>query len=322
MPKTKKSLLKKFLPAVQENISLKDISTFRIGGKAKYFFLAENKDDLIKAVKVAKEIKIPFLILGEASNVLISDKPFKGLVIKIAFSGLKRSNSNILAFAGTPLQEVVNFAQKNSLSGLEWAVGIPGTIGGAVCTNAGAFTKSISKLVKEVEVLDIETLKVKKLSFKKCFFSNKDSIFKKRKGYIILSVLLKLKKGKKQEIKKTMERYLKYRKETQPLKGFSAGCIFKNLRKKVKRKKLLEQYPELKTFNKKGMIPAGFLIEKCGLKGVKEGKAQISKKHANFIVNLGGAKAKDVLRLIKKIKKEVKNKFGVLLEEEIEFINT
>jgi len=252
----------------QKNVSLKKYTTFRIGGKAKYFFVAKTKDNLIEAIKTAKKKKLPFFILGDGSNLLVSDKGYKGLVIKF----------------GQPLSLYV-------FQGLEWATGIPGTIQGAVCGNAGAFGKSMKDVVKEVKVFDTKTEKIKNFKNKDCQFSYKNSIFRKKKNLIILSVEIKSKKSNPKKIKE----YFNYKKETQPLNFPSAGSVFRN--------------------------PAGFfageLIDKCGLKGKRVGNVKISEKHANFIVNLGNGKAKDVIKLIKLIKNKVKKKFGVVLKEEI-----
>jgi UDP-N-acetylmuramate dehydrogenase len=255
----------------KRNVLLKNYTTFRIGGPAKYFFVAKNKTELIEAILTAKKLKLPFFILGGGSNILVSDKGFSGLVIKF----------------GQPLSSYVP-------KGLEWAVGIPGTIQGAVCGNAGAFGKSMKDVVEEVEVLDVKDLRFKIYDLRDCKFGYRDSIFKHKKNLIILSVKIKSRKSNPQKIKQ----YLEYRKRTQPLNLPSAGSIFKN--------------------------PEGFaaaqLIEECGLKGKKVGNVKISEKHANFIVNLGQGKAEDVKKLIKLIKKEVKKKFGVTLKEEIQFL--
>ena len=321
MQRKKQQKIKNLLPGVKENVSLKDYTTFKIGGKAKYFFVAKTKNELIKAIKVSKQLNLPFFILGGGSNVLFSDKEFKGLVIKIKNEKLKIKNCVIDTEAGTLLSILVKKAQQHNLSGLEWAVGIPGTIGGAVYGNASAFGKAIGDLVKQVEVLDLKTFKIKKLSKKECQFKYKDSIFKHKKNLLILSVILRLKKGNKEKIKENMKRFLTIRKETQPLNYPSAGCIFKNLgiqNSKLKiKKELFEKFPELRDFIQKGEIPAGYLIDKAGLKGKRIGDAMVSEKHANFIVNLGNAKTKDVQKLIAHIKKKVKKIFGIELKEEI-----
>jgi len=319
--------IKELLPKIKENVSLAKYTTFKIGGPARYFFVAGNKEDLIKAIRAAKKLRIPFFILGGGSNVLFSDKGFKGLVIRFSARGgipPWRDNSEvktIYAEAGVKLEDVAKLAVKKSLTGLEWAAGIPGTVGGAVYGNAGAFKSVTGDIVKSVEVLDFKTLRIKNFSQKDCKFSPKNTVFKNRKNLIILSVILKLKKGNKKRIQKKIKEYLSYRKKSHPFNFSSAGCAFKNYEKKVKNKKLLEKFPELEKFNKMGIIPASYLVEKIGLKGKKMGGAQISARHANFIVNLKKAKAKDVIKLIKLAKQKVKKEFGVNLEEEVQIIN-
>jgi len=286
--------ISKELSGVKRNVRLVSYTTFKIGGKAKYFFVAKTKEDLIEAVKTANKLRLPFFILGGGSNILVSNKGFNGLVIKF----------------GQPLSAYVS-------KGLEWAVGIPGTIQGAVWGNAGAFKKSMKDVVESVEVFDIKTGKVKIFKNKDCRFSYRNSIFRKKKNLIILSVKIKPKKSSSKKIKQ----YLDSRKKTQPLSFPSAGSIFKNKKLKIKNKKLLKEFPELKEFNKRKLIPAGFLIEKCNLKGRRIENVKISEKHANFIVNLGQGRAKDVKKLINLAKQKVKNKFKIKLEEEISILS-
>lgn len=294
--------LKKHFPNIKENVLLNKYTTFRIGGKARYFFEAKNREDLIKAIKLVKQFKLPFFILAGGSNVLFSDKGFKGLVINIKTASFGCKGDKIFTEAGVQLADIVWLSQKESLKGFEWAAGIPGTIGGAVYGNAQAFGSKISDLIEEVEVLDIKALGFKKLSVKQCGFKTKYSIFKKNKNLIVVSLVLKLEKGDIKEIKESIKSNLEYRKEWHPLRFPSAGSVFVN--------------PEIK----REIMHVGYLIEKCGLKGKKIGNAQISEKHGNFIVNLGGAKSKDVLALIKIMKQKVKNKFGISLKEEIQII--
>ena len=317
-----------------QNVLLKNHTTFKIGGPAKLFFIAKTKEDLISALKTAKRLKLPFFILGGGSNLLISDKGYKGLVIKLQMSGIRVQDGKIYTQAGTELWGLIELSFKKGLTGLEWAAGIPGTIGGAIYGNAGAFGSFMADVIKNITVLDSKTLKIKNIPLKDCKFGNKDSILKhpegvasrrpygaSKKNLIILSAILQLKKGNKKRVQEKIKEYLKYRTKTHPLNFPSAGCAFKNPALKIKNKKLLNKFPELQEFSKKGLIPTGYLIEKCGLKGKKIGRAEISEKHANFIINLGGARASDVLKLIKLTKKKVKNKFGINLEEEIQIIS-
>lgn len=287
------------LQGVQKNVSLAAHTTFKIGGKAKYFFIAKSNEDLIKAIEAAKKVELPVFILGRGSNILINDKGFDGLVIKIQNTKHKIQTTKIVAEAGTNLGKLVGESVKAGLSGLEWAVGIPGTVSGAVRGNAGAFGSSMADLIKTIEIFDIADFKIKTLENKNCKFGYRDSIFKHNKNLIILSTELELKRGNREKSKNLIKGYLKQRKEKQVIEYPSAGCVFKNP----------------KDFS------AGYLIEQCGLKGRKIGKAMISKKHANFIVNLGGAKAEDVKKLINLCKGEVKKKFGIELKEEIEYLD-
>jgi len=254
----------------QKNISLAQFTTFRIGGPARYFFIAKTSQDLVEAVRFAQKKDLPFFILGGGSNLLVSDKGYDGLVIKINNEQRTVNNNIISSEAGTKLSDLVSFSIENNLTGLEWAIGIPGTIGGAVKTNASCFGGEMKKIVKKIEKID----------------------------NIILSVELELKKGTKEQSRELAKEIIKKRKQTQPLEYLSAGCIFKN----------------------PSSSPAGYLIDQAGLKGKKIGQAQISSKHANFIINLGHAKARDVIKLIDLIKKTIEPKYRIELEEEIQYL--
>jgi len=312
--------IKEELPQIQKGILLKDYTTFKIGGPAKYFFVTKTKDDLIKAIKVSKKFELPFFILGGGSNVLFSDKSFNGMVIKLQMGGIEINKNNVYAAAGVMLPKLANIIFKNNFTGFEWATGVPGTVGGAIYGNAQAFGTKISDAINNVEVLNSKTLKVENFSKEKCKFSLKNSIFKRNKNLIILSVILNFKKGDEKEIKEKIHKFLKHRKKCHPIEFPSAGSIFVNPEIQIKNKKLLEKYPELNELNKCGIIPSGYFIEKSGLRGKKIGGAQISEKHANFIINLGDAKAKDVLALINLAQKKVKDTFNVKIETEIQCI--
>jgi UDP-N-acetylmuramate dehydrogenase len=304
---------------IRENVLLRDYTTFKIGGPARYFFVAQSKEKLKNAILWAKKKKLPFFILGGGSNVLFSDKGFNGLVIKLQNTQYEIRNTKVVAEAGVPLQKLVLETAKKGLSGLENLAGIPGTLGGAIWGNAGAFGREIGNLVEKVKVLNVRSskLEVKKLRNKDCKFGYRDSIFKRKKNWIILEATLRLKRGKKKEIEEKIKEILRLRKEKQPLEFPSAGSVFKNVPIKKVPKEIREKFKEK---IKDGFLPAGVLIEAAELKGFQIGGAKISEKHANFIVNVGKAKASDVKELIEKIKKEVKKKFKIQLEEEIKLV--
>ena len=302
--------LKKILPAVQYDVLLKKHTTFRIGGKAKYFFEAKRKKDLILAVKLAKKLKIPFYILGGGSKLLISDKGFDGLIIKVKNSDFKIKNRRVWAEAGLSLQRLVEITLAKGLSGIEWATGIPAaTLGGAVRGNAGAFGKSMKDIVRTVTVFNANENKILVLKNKDCKFQYRNNIFKKNPNLVILSCEMEFIKKKKSEIKREMSGYLQHRKEAHPLNFPSAGSIFENPKKKSTPKGKIDAFI------------AGFLIARCGLAGKKIGGAKISEKHSNFIINVGDAKEKDVKELIKLVKEKVKQRFGIELREEIQYLN-
>ena len=312
--------LKENLPTIQKGVSLKNYTTYKIGGLAKYFFVARTKEDLINASKIAKKFKLPIFVLGGGSNLLISDKGFLGLIIKIDICDIKLEKDKVFVGAGANLIKLAYLTADAGLSGFEWAAGIPGTIGGAIHGNAHAFGTKTSDLVENIEAIDLKTFKLKNFTNAECHFSLKNSIFKKNKNLVIVSAVLKLKEKNSQDVKNRIREFLEYRRTNHPMNFPSAGSTFVNPIIKIKNKKLLQKFPELNEYNKKGTVPAGYLIEKCGLAGKRMGNAQISDKHCNFIVNLGEAKAKDIIFLMKLAQKKVKMIFGIKLETEVQFV--
>ena len=302
----------------QKNISLRQYTSFKIGGAAKYFFEAKSSENLIKAVKEANQKKIPIFVLAGGTKLLVGDKGFNGLVVKIKNSKFKIQKNKIISEAGVGLARLVIASLKAGLTGLEWATEIPGTVGGAVHGNSGAFGSSISEIVKSVTALNLDNLKIKKYSRPQCRFGYRDSVFKHNQNVILL-VELQLKKGDPKKSLTIIREYLKRRRKRIPVYQ-SAGSIFKNYELRsmnYKNDHLVKMFPELKKEIKGGKIPVAWFIEKCGLKGRQIGGAKISEKHANFIVNFNKAKAKDVSALINLVKKQVNKKFGINLEEEI-----
>ena len=307
---------------LKKNVPLRNYTTFKIGGKARYFFVAKKKEDVKNAIEFAKKKRIPFFILGEGSNVLFPDEGFRGIVIKLEILNFKLENNKVFVGAGYPLTKLAQKLAKKSFSGLEFAVGIPGTIGGAIRGNAGAFGMEIKDVVDEVEVLKIENckLKIEKLKNKDCQFGYRESIFKKKKNWIILKATLKIKKGNKKRIQEKIKKILSKRIKTQPLEFPSAGSVFKNIPLEKVPKNVKEKFRDKIKREPFPCLPAAVLIEALGLKGYQIGGAKISEKHANFIINAKKAKAKDILQLIRLIKKKVRKRFGVNLELEIELV--
>jgi len=315
-------VFKKALPAIKKNVALSRYTTFKIGGAATYFLATSEKSDIVKALKIAKKYQLPYFILGGGSNLLVSDKGFSGLVVKIQapVKPLIVKKGNVVeVMAGVPMSKLVAFCVANSLQGLEWAGGLPGTFGGAVRGNAGAFGGETKDAILEVLVLD-DALKLRKLSQKQCQFSYRNSIVK-QKNWIIISAKIVLKKGDKKIISQIAKANMQYRKDKHPLEYPNAGSIFKN--QNVTDFSKEHQTMLLKVVKKDPfpVVPVAYLLSELGVKGNTVGKAQVSPKHPNFIVNLGGAKAEDVLRIIENNKKHIKEVYGVELEQEVQFLD-
>lgn len=230
---------------IKKNIILAPHTTFKIGGPAKYFIEVNSKEEIIEAANWAKEKNLPIFVLGGGSHIVISDRGFDGLVIKIQNSKFQILNYRVTAWAGTPLAKLVVESTKSGLTGLEWAIGIPGTLGGAVCNNSGAYARAIADIFESAEVFSLKDLIVEKFKKNDCHFRYRESVFKRNSDLIILSASLKLKRSKKKEIKNTMKEFVLQRAKSNP-SGHSAGCYFKNIewsRRGIKKEEILQKFP-------------------------------------------------------------------------------
>ena len=277
---------------------MKKHTTYGIGGPAEIFVLPSNKEDLIKVFEISKEANQEINVIGSGSNLLVSDNGIKGVVIciKDCLKGLEVNNNTIYAECGVMLGKLVRESIKNNLKGLENLVGVPGTLGGALIMNAGAWGGEVSDCLKSVELLDTDNQLITLLK-SEIDFSYRSSSFKN--GSILLSAIFDLTLSDENLIKNQSQIAQAGRKDTQPLNYRSAGSVFKNPSKDS---------------------PAGMLIDKAGLKGLTIGQAQISEKHANFFVNVGDAKAEEMLALIKKAKSTVKDKFDIEMNLEVKLM--
>ena len=275
-------------------------TSFKTGGPAECYIIATTVEDVQKVYKFSKENKIPLYLLGNGSNLLVSDDGIKGIALKINIESLKiqeKTNEVLVeAGAGVKLMQLAHILKENNLTGFEELSGIPGTIGGANMMNAGAYGKELKDILVETKCLnqsgEIVILKNEEQELK-----YRSSIFKNKK-YIILETTIKLSKGKKEDIEQKMNEFLQKRKEKQPVEYPSAGSTFKR---------------------RDGIITAK-LIDECGLKGYSIGGAQISEKHAGFIINKGNATSKDILELVKYAQDKVFDKFGKKIELEIRIL--
>lgn len=303
---------------IEKGVLLKKYTTFKIGGPAEYFADVKNVADLQEVLKWAKENKQPIKILGGGSNMLISDNGLKGLVIKLSLDKLEFDDTKVTVGPGVMLAYLLNMAIKNGLTGLEFAAGIPGTVGGATRGNAGTYGIAMDSVVKSIKYLD-EDLNSKEMPASEAQFAYRHSIFKE-KAWIILELNIELEKGDVKAAQALIKERLEYRQNTQPNLP-SAGCIFKNVQfKNVNLKELKAKNIEIEKFDKFKKIPAAYIIERAGLKGHKIGDAQVSELHANYIVNNGQATAEQVIMLISFIKQQVRDKYGVQLQEEVQLL--
>ena len=270
---------------------------FKVGGPADILLIPKSKEQVIKSVEVCKENKIPFYLIGNGSNILVRDGGFRGVVISLKeVNTIIVDGDKIEAECGAMLKAVSDKAMENSLTGFEFACGIPGTIGGAVFMNAGAYDGEISKVIESAEVID-ENCNIIRLSREELDFGYRSSLVMK-KGYTVLSAVFKLEKGQVKTIKELIEDLTNKRESKQPLEYPSAGSTFKR---------------------PTGYF-AGKLIQDAGLKGYSIGGAAVSEKHSGFVINKGNATAKDITDLIKHIQDEVKKQFGVDLHPEVRII--
>jgi UDP-N-acetylmuramate dehydrogenase len=308
---------------IEKNKIIAPLTNFKIGDEALYFITLENLEDIYDFLELKEKFNLPIFILGGGTNLLF-DK-FNGFVIKTNFKNFEILEPYVLKIGANFLvSEVLERLCEMSLSGFEWAGGLPGEIGGAIRGNAGCFGGEIKDLVIGVEALNLKTGEIKIFKKEEIEFEYRNSFFKKNKEWLILSGIFKFNQGEKEKIKKEIEEKINYRKERHPLEYPNAGSIFKNInfeKAPEKLKNLALEKNKVKN-DPFPVIPTAFVISELGLKGFKIGKAQISEKHANFIINLGGATFKDVYSLIDYIKKKVEDEFEVKLEEEIEIVKS
>ena len=282
---------------VKINEKLSQYVNFKVGGPADILVTPRNKEQIIRTVNICKENNIPFYVIGNGSNLLVKDGGFRGVVMSLTkVNTITVDGERIEAECGAMLNQVSDKAVENSLTGFEFACGIPGTVGGAVFMNAGAYNGEMSQVIESADVIN-ENGEIITLNNEELDLGYRSSIVMK-KGYVVLSAVFKLEKGTVKSIKDLVADLTNKRESKQPLEYPSAGSTFKR--------------PE-------GYF-AGKLIQDAGLKGYSIGGAAISEKHSGFVINKGGATAKDILDLIHHIQDEVKKQFGVELHTEVRII--
>ncbi len=284
---------------LEKDISIKRLTTYKVGGVARVLIYPKNESKLVLLLKLIKKYHLPYKIIGNGSNLIFSDKDYEGVLIKLTeFNQIEIFENKIRVGAGYSLMKLSRVALKHSLTGLEFAAGIPATVGGATFMNAGAYKSDMGYIVQSIRVLTPD-LKIIELENRELNFHYRTSFLKTHRDYICLEVLIKLQRGDKILIDRVMRERLQRRMESQPLNYPSAGSVFRNPKNQF----------------------SGELIEKAGLKGFQIGGAMVSEKHANFIINKGNATAQDVKDVIFYTKDKVKEKYNVDLLFEQEFVN-
>jgi len=281
---------------IQKNIILAPYSTYKIGGEAKYLSISKTEDQMLESLRFAKSKNIKYLIIGGGSNILFSDKGFDGLVIINRLNQINYQNDRVVVGSGTIFSLLIKQALENNLGGMEKLFGIPGTIGGAIFQNAGAYNTEIGDLVEEVKIIN-DNIEIESKTRKDMCFSYRDSIIKHNND-IVLEVTLKLKKISQNDSGKKLKEIMQTRNDDKPY-GKSAGSFFKNPPNEKK---------------------AWELIDECGFRGFELGYCKVSEKHTNFIINEGNATSKEILELTSKIKQTVYDKTKIRLEEEVQII--
>jgi len=288
---------------LKTSVPLKQYSNFRIGGRADYFFSASSLQELTSAVIAAEKESIPYRVIGGGFNILFDDDGFRGLIIRNDVKGIKEiKEGEIEVLSGTNLDEFIHFCASKGLGGGEFLAGIPGTIGGAVCGNAGAFESTIESILKEAVVLNQDGKRAE-LNKDQMKFRYRGSILKE-KPFIILSVVFSLTHKSSDLIKKRIEENIKKREKKHPPWGTAcAGSYFKN-----------------PVSDKGEILLAGYLLDRVGARSLKKGDAAVYKGHSNFLINIGEATSKDIRNLASELKQRVRQRFGIILEEEVVFI--
>ncbi len=300
---------------IKNNIILAPYTTFKIGGPAKYFVEVKTKEELQEAIAYSQAENLAWFILGGGSNLLVSDQGFDGLVIKLKNEDLIDKGEQLIAGAGARLSDLVALSEIKGLSGLEWASGIPGSVGGAVRGNAGAYGQATGEALLEVEFFDTSDQQFKTLPASQLNFAYRHSLFKQDPSKIIWQAVFALKPGDQELISQSMAKILAERLAKQPQLP-SAGCVFKNLTAADQLVEVLAASEKIKG----GKLACALVVDNLGFKGQQNGGAEVSQEHANFIVNRQAATAKEVKALIDKIKQAAEAKYQIKLEEEIQYL--
>lgn len=306
---------------ISRNFPLKKLTTIKVGGTAKWFFIVRNEGDLVAAINWANKKKVKWYVIGEGSNLVPKDTRFNGLIIKNEIKGVRKIGNNVFVGSGESFTKFIFKLNKLGLSGMEKMAGIPGTIGGAIYGCAGAYGQEIKDCLIGAKVFN--NGKIYWLSKKQCRFNYRGSIFKKKHSLVVLEANFKFKKDKSKILQKISKDIIKTREKKYRPGLLCPGSFFKNvLVQNIKPTSLRQNFLN-KIAKEKiifGKIPAGFLLESVGAKGVEIGKIKVANHHGNLIYNSGDGTVRDIAKLSKILKLRVRKKFGIRLEEEVQYL--
>ncbi|HVC00424.1 MAG TPA: UDP-N-acetylmuramate dehydrogenase [Candidatus Dormibacteraeota bacterium] len=305
----------------RENVPLAVFSSYRIGGPARVYAEARSAEEVRAAVTEAQRRGLRLFVMGSGTNLLIDDSGFGGLVLRPNLRTLEANGTEVRVGAGILVSEMLDFLVAKGLAGLEWAGGLPGTVGGAMRGNAGAFGGEIKDVAVAVESFDAPTLEARTRSNAECGFGYRNSVFKQRTDEIILTATFALRAGDASTIARVIEEKKEYRRRRHPLEYPNVGSVFKNVDVKQAPEAVRQLCAQVIKKDPFPVIPTAFLLSEASLKGLREGGAMISPKHPNFIVNVDHARSADVRGLIEQAKETVWQRFSVRLEEEIQYVN-
>lgn len=301
---------------VSTDTPLARYTRFGIGGPADLYAETDSVEAFIEAMAAARASGIPTMVIGGGTNLIVSDAGFRGIVLRYRADGLVTANGRVVAQAGAVLQDLVDFSIAHGLKGLETLSGIPGSVGAAVYGNAGAYGHSISERVAKTQFFDGECVRV--FGNEECEFHYRESVFKRHKEWIIFSTQLLLDPGDAAELRRIADDILKVRNEKFPVTMKCAGSIFKNLLLRELPPAAAAEVPEKVV--REGKIPAAWFLEHVGAKGMSRGDIRVADYHANLIYNSGAGTAADLRALIEELKARVRARFGIEIEEEVQYV--
>ncbi|MEK7473188.1 MAG: UDP-N-acetylmuramate dehydrogenase [Patescibacteria group bacterium] len=310
------------IPSATENEPMAKHTSFRVGGAACLYFVAPSSDAMLQAVQAAMNLHIPWLVYGGGSNMLVADEGYEGVVIQAANRGISVDGETVHAEAGAITALVARQSVDAGLTGFEWAIGVPGTIGGAVYGNSGCYGGEMRDVVRTVDVFRLRDGQRVRLTNDECRFGYRTSLFK-HEPHLIFGCAIELARTSDIEAsKRRVQEIMAMRKEKQPLEASSAGCVFKNFEfTDGKELEILKRELDVpQSMIDKKQISVGWIVEQAGLMGKSVGDVEVSKKHGNFFINKGKARAQDIVALISLVKMKIHDDLGIELQEEVQYV--